>query len=104
MANPSTGSGSAARLVPRAGDLEQLSFEGIEAPWIAEWRGMPEFVQEDLTPRYSVIVHFESDEDMERFSRLVEQTLTPNTRSIWYPEAEIGHMVDKRHAPEGSES
>jgi hypothetical protein len=79
-------------------DLEQLSFDGIELPWVVEWRGMPEFIQEDLTPRYSVIVHFESDEDLSAFSKLVAQTVTPNTRSLWYPEAEIGHMMDKRYA------
>lgn len=79
-------------------EAEQLSFDGIESPWVVEWVGMPEFVQEDLTPRYSVIVHFESDEDMAAFAKLVEQTVTPNTRSLWYPEAEIGHMMDKRYA------
>lgn len=81
-----------------ATDELQLSMDGFEPPWTTEWRGMPEFVQDDLTPRYSVTVHFESDEDLAAFARLVSQTVTPNTRSLWYPEAEIAHMVDKRYA------
>jgi len=59
---------------------------------------MPEFVQEDLAPKFQVIVSFESEVDLLAFSQLVEQTVTPNTRSIWYPEAEIGRYMDKRYA------
>lgn len=65
--------------------------------WEEHWRGMPEFVQEDLAPWKSIYVHFESREDMERFAKLVHQKIGLNTRSIWYPEAEIGRMTTKRY-------
>jgi hypothetical protein len=76
------------------GDLDQFAL------WWAEWRGMPEFVQEDLEPWKSLIVHFESRADMEAFSKLVNQTLTYRTRSIYFPPAEIGRYADKRYADE----
>lgn len=66
----------------------------------AEWQGMPEFTQDDLTAFKSLIVNFASFEDMEAFSRLIEQKVTDRTRSIWYPPAEIGHYADKRYEDE----
>ena len=71
-------------------DLESLDW------WREHWVGMPEFIQDDLTPWKSIAVHFESRADLAAFSKLVEQTLTERTRSIWYPEAEIGRMMNKR--------
>jgi hypothetical protein len=68
--------------------------------WQDEWKGMPEFIQEDLQPFQSVIVHFEKREDMDEFSKLVEQKLTYKTKSIWYPKAEIGTYADKRYIDE----
>lgn len=68
--------------------------------WEHEWQGMPEFVQEDLQPFQSIIVHFEKREDMDEFSKLVEQKLTYKTKSIWYPKAEIGTYADKRYIDE----
>lgn len=68
--------------------------------WRKEWRGMPEFVQEDLTPWKSIIVHFSTRGDLEVFSAVVDRKLTPNTRSFWFPEAEIGHYANKRYQDE----
>jgi hypothetical protein len=64
--------------------------------WDEAWQGMPEFVQEDLTSIKSVLVHFETREDMDAFAVLVGQRLTMDTRSIWFPEAEIGRYANKR--------
>lgn len=58
---------------------------------------MPEFVQNDLTPVKTIYVHFETLQDMAAFAVLVDQPITTNTRSIWYPEAEIGRFADKRY-------
>lgn len=65
--------------------------------WENHWQGMPEFVQEDLAPVKTIYVHFETREDYLAFQKLVGQTLTMNTRSIWYPEAEIGRTFNKRY-------
>ena len=58
---------------------------------------MPEFVQKDLEPFKQVIVNFETREDMEAFAAFIGQKITVNTRSIWYPEAEIGRYANKRY-------
>jgi len=60
----------------------------------AEWEGMPEFGQEDLSSFRSVKVHFANQKDVDIFSELVNQILTDKTRSIWYPEAKKINMRD----------
>jgi hypothetical protein len=55
----------------------------------AEWKGMPEFKHEDLTPLQSVHVHFKSRDDVLAFAELIGQPITESTRSLWYPKQEI---------------
>lgn len=68
--------------------------------WEHEWVGMPEFIQDDLTPVRSIIVHFETEADAQAFETLVDQPIGETLKSIWYPEAEITRMADKRYADE----
>jgi len=65
--------------------------------WHKEWQDMPEFVQEDLTPYRSVVVHFENEEDIAEFSRTVGQKITPLTKSLWFPELTIEKAMNKRY-------
>ena len=82
-------------------DIEELDFlSELEEEWKIEWRGMPEFSQEDLTPWKSIMVHFEGLSDLREFSELIGQKLTPKTRSVWFPEAEIGRYANKRYINE----
>ena len=73
-----------------------------------EWQsgGQPEFVQEDQSPHRTIHVHFESDEAVAAFAKLVGQKITPKTRFLWYPPAEIGHYAGLEYvdAPESSEA
>ena len=50
-----------------------------------EWKGMPEFEQDDKTSFRKIIVHFESDDDAEDFATLIRQPITNKTNSIWHP-------------------
>lgn len=63
----------------------------------AEWKGMPEFEQEDQTAWKRLIVNFKNTEDLQAFAKLVEQSITERTRSIWYPTADIGHFAGKQY-------
>lgn len=54
----------------------------------AEWAGMPEFEQKDLTGVQQIHVHFKTRGDVDTFAKLIGQKLTEYTRSIWYPQAE----------------
>lgn len=66
--------------------------------WRDEWQGMPEFIQEDLMPMRSLVVHFSCRSDIQAFSELIGQSIKFKTKSIWFPEAEIGRFADKRYA------
>lgn len=68
--------------------------------WEEYWRGMPEFDQLNLAPRYTIQADFARREDVDAFAKLVGQPIAEHarrTRSIWYPEAEIGRFADKRY-------
>jgi len=77
---------------------DQIPLFDSDPEWEEHWKGMPEFVQQDLEPIKQITVSFETPEDMQKFAELVGQPITMNTRSIWYPEAEIGRYANKRYA------
>jgi hypothetical protein len=84
-----------------SGDEAQLDMFGGAIPrWVELWAGMPEFSLEDLTPVRSIIVHFETVGDVALFEALIGQSLGRELRSVWYPEAEITRLADKRYANE----
>ena len=83
-----------------AEELEQQTLFEVEEEWKKEWQGMPEFNHVDLQPCASVIVNFETLGDIVKFSHLLEQPMTPNTRSIWYPKAETIWRINKRYINE----
>jgi len=68
--------------------------------WKKEWQGMPEFIMEDLEPFQSLVVHFESVEDRKSFAKLIEQNITSDTKSLWYPESEKGKYKNYRYIDE----
>lgn len=60
-----------------------------------EWEGMPDFEQEDQTAYQTIKVHFECEEDVQEFARLVDQNITEKTKYIWFPEREYETFADK---------
>lgn len=81
--------------------LAQESLFEVDEDWKKEWVGMPEFSQKDLKPFKSVHLHFACLEDILIFGKLIDQTVTLETRSIWFPAAEIGRYANKRWKDEG---
>ena len=69
-------------------------------PITNEWVDMPEFVQENKPPFAKIIFRFDSQEDLDEFSKLIGQKLTPKTKSAWYPELERGKNAAKRWVQE----
>lgn len=79
-------------------NAEQVSmFEDEVDDFQEKWKGMPEFNQEDLEPVQSVIIHFDSIKARKDFAKLIDQTITGLTQSVWYPKADIGRIADKRY-------
>ena len=64
------------------------------------WQGMPECTSDDLSAWKSIRLNFGSADALKAFSELIGQPMTENTRSIWYPAAEIGRYADKRYVDE----
>jgi ParB-like chromosome segregation protein Spo0J len=65
----------------------------------AEWEGMPEFEQEDALAFRSVKVNFLSQSDVDDFAALLGQTITQETKSLYYPKREraksTGQFIDE---------
>lgn len=90
------------------GDLEEEVAEGqvtlfgsddeFRPAW-QEWKGMPEFNQQDLAPYRTLNVHFASRADEETFATLIGQRLPPITsaKGVWFPKPDVAHFVDKRY-------
>lgn len=51
----------------------------------AEWKGMPEFEQEDAGAVRSIKVNFKSLEDVAEFAKITGNLITERTKYIWYP-------------------
>ena len=79
---------------------EMPIIEPKKQAWEDEWKGMPEYIQERIEPFTEVKVMLNTKEDMEAFSKLINQTLTPKTKSVWYPKQERGVHLDQRYVDE----
>jgi ParB-like nuclease domain len=77
---------------PETGDADQ------------EWRNVPEYEHEDQLAKQRIVVNFASFEHVQEFAALIGQALTPHTRSIWFPPAEIGRYADKAYIAEQSDA
>lgn len=78
-----------------ARDVEQDALFEVEPEWKDLWQGMPEYSHEDLQPYQSLTVHFKTMADREAFAKLIGQSLTTKTKSVWHPKAEIRRASDK---------
>lgn len=63
--------------------LKSLAGSGIDPT--TEWQGMPEFVQPDKSSYHSIVVHFKSEMDIEKFINIVNQPISLKTKFIWFP-------------------
>ena len=61
-----------------------------------EWQGMPEFEQDDIWAMKSIKVHFADMACLEAFAKLIQQTITMETKSIWYPKKERADLQSYR--------
>ena len=65
-----------------------------------EWSGMPEFNNDDLSPKKQVIISFKTDEDVQLFAKLINQDITAKTKSIWFPKVNDLVQKDKQYSDE----
>lgn len=62
-----------------------------------EWRGMPEYQQEDQLAWRTIKVHLRNQQDLDAFAKLMAQNIGEKTKFLWYPEVEIEYVADKRY-------
>lgn len=67
------------------GELAHVLGQGDELDYAEAWRGMPAFEQPHALGVKALIVHFANYDDLQAFAELVEQTITKQTKYIWYP-------------------
>jgi len=63
-------------------------------PEVEHWRGMPEFKQEDNGPYRQVIVSLEDEAAVQAFFKLLGQSYTDKTKSVWFPDRPTNHVTD----------
>ena len=81
-------------------DKQKKLFEEVDEHWTKEWQDMPEFIQEDLTSFRKIVVHFKNNDDVDKFSKLIGQKITPKQPSLWYPEVEPRRYANKKYVDE----
>jgi hypothetical protein len=87
-------------VVEKASTAIDTPEKASEAWWADIWRGMPEFLNRDLSAQQQLIINFRSQEDVQEFARLIGQRIGPRQQPIWYPAADIVHEIDWRYADE----
>ena len=68
------------------GDQQNNLFnEPVSEDWEREWIDMPEFINENKKTFKQILINFKNKEDMDSFSKLIDQKITILTKSINFP-------------------
>tara|TARA_A100001201_G_scaffold143431_2_gene145040 strand:- start:320 stop:961 length:642 start_codon:yes stop_codon:yes gene_type:complete len=65
-----------------------------------EWNDMPEFKHENEKPYRTLYVHFYKEEEVQKFSKLINQPITEKTKFLYIPPLEKNVMKDKEYSNE----
>ena len=63
-------------------------FPEFENEWEKEWHSMPEFIQQNTEPIQQIIISFQTYDHVKRFGEMLDQNVTANTKSLWFPKKE----------------
>lgn len=79
-------------------EIQEINLEKVigETDPNEEWKGMPNFKQDDITSHRHIIVHFRNATDVESFFALIGDRDTGKTVSIWWPKKENRDTESKR--------
>ncbi len=64
-----------------------------------EWQGMPEFKHRDLEPYHTITIYFDADYQIPMICGLLDQPITPETKSAWYPKQDREDVKGKAYIP-----
>ena len=64
--------------------------------WRKAWQGMPSFIQENNPPYKQIVIAIPNEGNVEAFSKLIGQSITEKTKSIWHPKLDRDENAKKR--------
>jgi len=75
-------------------DLTGFNLEELKNPFEPEKevKGLPDFDQEALNAYQTIVVRFDTPEDVSDFAKIINQTITPNTKYLWHPKKDQDQM------------
>lgn len=76
---------------------DDFLFETDDESAEKEWFDMPEFIQEEQAPYAYIIVKIDSQKNLEKFAKLMEQDISQKTKSIWYPKLVKNVIFNQRY-------
>ncbi len=86
--------------IPELGLVTQHLLSDDEFIAEEEWKGMPEYNQDDLKPIRTIYVHFKKQADINNFMKLIKQKITDKTKYIWFPEVKRADNLKKSYINE----
>ena len=51
-----------------------------------EFSGMPDHDNQDIAGFRKIIIHFDTQQDVDNFAKLLQQQISDKCKSLWYPE------------------
>lgn len=77
-------------------DVAQPALLDVEEPWQEAWRGMPAYAHQDLEPLHTIAAYFDDQASRRAFAKLLDHPITDETKSMWFPQAEVDKVVNMR--------
>lgn len=62
-----------------------------------EWKGMPEYENQNKMSWRHIVMHFDKQEDLDAFAELIQQNITDKTAYLWFPMKERNDTESKRY-------
>lgn len=81
--------------------LEGMSSGDGPTDPLAEWQGMPDFENGQLAAR-EIVVRFRDEEAVARFGLTLGASITPMTKSIWFPERDRRETTNTAYVADDS--
>ena len=75
----------------------QRSLLDVDTVWEKEWQNMPEYAHQDLEPIRTILIHFQKEEDVKAFEKLIDQKFGAATKYVWFPKVERTHPSHYRY-------
>jgi ParB-like nuclease domain len=95
----------AAELKSLGFDLSLVGFSELELGTLfgspvdanGEWTGMPDYSQPDKMAWRTIVVHFNDQQAVDDFARIIGQDISEKTRYVWHPRVERERLAGQHY-------